>query len=174
MPPVKPPRDESHKCPSSPRHADTFTRYEDANVVNETKPFYVGHRPKPIKPAPGPAATYVTLYPELVAIAKEHGYALAVHGSVVRDFDLIAVPWTPVATDAITLIKALKKALGAVTWRTGMDEHYPDCSPSSTKPHGRVAYSLHLTENGMDGPYLDISVMPRVGSNLPDDESAMT
>jgi hypothetical protein len=33
------------------------------------------------------------LYPELSEIARSHGYALAVHGSLARDFDLICVPW---------------------------------------------------------------------------------
>jgi hypothetical protein len=34
-----------------------------------------------------------------------------------------------------------------------------DCAPK-TKPHGRVGYALHLTNHGMYGGYLDISVMP--------------
>jgi hypothetical protein len=33
------------------------------------------------------------LYPELARIFVDHGWALAVHGSLRRDFDLIAVPW---------------------------------------------------------------------------------
>lgn len=163
MPPVKPPAPERVR-------GETFARYEDANVFNETKPGYC-RPPKPApKPAPGPAAAYVALYPSLVRVAREHGYALAVHGSVQRDFDLVAIPWTPEATDALSLIKALKAQLGAVTWGKEIDEHYPDCA-GNQKPHGRVAYSLHFTEGGSEGPYLDISVMPRVGSNLPDDES---
>lgn len=114
-----------------------------------------------LKPAPGPAAVYVTLYADLVRVAREHGYALAPHGSIIRDFDLIAVPWTPEATDALTLIKALKAVTGGVSARTDMDEYFPDCDPTP-KPHGRVAYSIHFTEKGAQGPYLDVSVMPRV------------
>lgn len=26
-------------------------------------------------------------------IAREHGYALSVHGSVARDIDIVAIPW---------------------------------------------------------------------------------
>lgn len=129
--------------------------------------------PPRLKPAPGPAAVYVTLYPELVRVAKEHGYALAVHGSIVRDFDLIAVPWTDEATDALTLIKALKALVGGVTHGVEWDHLVPDCTPHP-KSHGRVAYSVHFTEEGCKGPYLDISVMPRIGSNLPSDEAMMT
>jgi hypothetical protein len=45
------------------------------------------------KPKPSYAPTYAALYPALAEIARKHGYALAVHGSMQRDFDVIAVPW---------------------------------------------------------------------------------
>jgi hypothetical protein len=106
-----------------------------------------------LDPSPARAAAYVALYPMLQQIAKRHGYALAVHGSLHRDFDLIAVPWVEEASDALTLIRAFKKATRTVT-------HHEDCAPTQ-KPHGRIAYSLHVTNSGMYGGYLDISVMPK-------------
>jgi len=106
-------------------------------------------------------AFYLQLYPALVAAARDHGYALAVHGSMVRDLDLIAVPWTAEASDALTLIKKLKEVTGTVTHGAAWDHLVPDCTPGE-KPHGRVAYSLHLTDRGCEGPYFDVSVMPRV------------
>lgn len=39
------------------------------------------------------APVYACLYPQLAEIARNHGYCLAVHGSMARDFDLICVPW---------------------------------------------------------------------------------
>lgn len=33
------------------------------------------------------------VYPQLAEIVRAHGYALAVHGSLARDFDMIAIPW---------------------------------------------------------------------------------
>lgn len=39
------------------------------------------------------------MYPDLAAIFQRHGYALAVHGSLARDFDLIAVPWVDEASE---------------------------------------------------------------------------
>lgn len=47
------------------------------------------------KPRPGMGAFYIGMYPELAEIALKHGYALAVHGSLRRDFDLFAIPWVP-------------------------------------------------------------------------------
>ncbi|HEY0658743.1 MAG TPA: hypothetical protein VGD05_09725 [Pyrinomonadaceae bacterium] len=110
--------------------------------------------------SPARAAAYVALYPMLVQIAKRHGYALAIHGSVARDFDLIAVPWVEEASEPLALIKAIKKATRTVTHHEEFDHLVKDCQPSQ-KPHGRIAYSLHVTNSGMYGGYLDISVMPK-------------
>jgi hypothetical protein len=118
-----------------------------------------------MKPA-SPAAAYIALYPALCEVARAHGYALATHGSIGRDFDLIAAPWTAEAVDALTLIKALKAATGTVTHASHADEYFPDCAPTA-KPHGRLAYSLHCTDRGGDGPYLDVSVLPRSVPSVP-------
>ena len=109
---------------------------------------------------PARAAAYVALYPMLLQIAKDHGYALAVHGSLHRDFDLVAIPWIKEASEGLTLIKEIKKKMRAVTHNDKMDYLYKDCAPTE-KPHGRKAYSLHFTNDGMYGGYLDISVMPK-------------
>lgn len=112
--------------------------------------------------SPARAAAYVAIYPMLVAIAKKHGYALAVHGSVTRDFDLVAIPWIEEASEPLTLIKAFKKATRTETTHEDFDRiGKQDCQPTQ-KPHGRIAYSLHVTNHGMYGGYLDISVMPKV------------
>lgn len=52
------------------------------------------------KPPPSPAAVYAHLYPSLVVDARELGYALALHGSMARDLDLVAIPWTDDAASA--------------------------------------------------------------------------
>lgn len=114
---------------------------------------------KKTDPVPARAAAYVALYPRLMQVANDHGYALCVHGSAHRDLDLVAVPWVPEAADALTLIKAMKAEIGAVTQSIETDHLIPDCNPKE-KPHGRVAYSLHVTESGMYGGYFDVSVMP--------------
>jgi len=115
---------------------------------------------KMLDPSPARAAAYVALYPMLQQIARRHGYALAVHGSLHRDFDLVAIPWVEAASSPLTLIKAFKKATATVITHEDFDHIGPqDCKPTQ-KPHGRVAYSLHVTNHGMYGGYLDISVIP--------------
>jgi hypothetical protein len=112
------------------------------------------------EPMPARAAAYVALYPMLLQIAKDHGYSLAVHGSVHRDLDLVAVPWIEEASDPLTLIAAFKEATATVTSHEDFDHIQPEFQPTA-KPHGRTAYSLHVTNKGMYGGYLDISVMPK-------------
>lgn len=95
------------------------------------------------KPTYAPAYV-VGIYPRLAEIARAHGYALALHGSVQRDLDLIAVPWTDGASDHTVLLSALCESI--------------DVSPNghSAKPHGRLAWSIPLWW----GAYIDLSILP--------------
>ena len=86
------------------------------------------------------------MYPKLAEIAREHGYALAVHGSLSRDLDMIAVPWTEGAVEPTVLIAAIESRTAALV--TG---------PPSEKPHGRIAYALCA---GFGECGWDISFMP--------------
>ncbi len=98
------------------------------------------------------AAAYVGLYPFLRDVAKLNGYALAVHGSLANDFDLIAVPWVMDAARAGKLIQELAEVVGA---EVGKDD--PAAPNPGIKPHGRLAWTVHFGR----GPYMDISVMPK-------------
>ena len=116
---------------------------------------------------PSYALVYATILPGLQAIARDHGYALTVHGSMATDLDLVACPWTEEATDAETMIEAIRERMVA-TFPTGYKlagEMVPNPEP---KPHGRLGWAFHFdfthplhTSNDHGSPYLDISVMPR-------------
>ena len=73
------------------------------------------------------------LYPQLAEIFVKHGYALAVHGSLARDFDLIAVPWAESVTSPQTVIDEIIS--GFYVRLIGEPE---------IKNHGRVAYLLSI------------------------------
>lgn len=114
---------------------------------------------------PTPAAIYATLYPVLAEIAKEHGYALAVHGSMARDLDLVAIPWTEEATDAETLVNAFRARFSMLYLHERMSrsigKEITKCvgRDPTFKPHGRRAWSLYLDDEMP--AYCDLSVMPR-------------
>lgn len=95
--------------------------------------------------------------------ANELGYALAVHGSLLRDIDLIAVPWTLEAVPARELAMALKAVVAKHNngvaeeidhiGMAGSDYFHEGCP--GAKPHSRLVWSFHLG----GGPYIDLSVM---------------
>jgi hypothetical protein len=91
-------------------------------------------------------------YPERLtvmrAVAYAHGYALAVHGSELRDLDVVAVPWIEGAAAPAVLVEALRAAVCGV---------YRDDDAPTAKPHGRLVWSLQIG----GGLYVDLSVMPR-------------
>lgn len=113
---------------------------------------------------PALAPFYANLIPRLVQIGREHGYAMAIHGSMTTDLDIVAIPWIDEAAKAEDLIEAV---------RVAVDGHIPDTNDPVIKeqfaehfknpadrPHGRKAWSMYLHPEHI-GPYLDISVMPR-------------
>jgi hypothetical protein len=93
-------------------------------------------------------------------VARDCGYALAVHGSQARDLDLVAVPWTPEAVSAQQLVDTLCAVVGLVE----KPSEWPVAPNPESKPWGRLAWALC----GWPGvQYLDLSVAPRAGEPIP-------
>lgn len=95
-----------------------------------------------------PAAWYALVYVSLRQAFAEHGYAVAIHGTLQRDFDIVAVPWTEEAVSAADLVAVVVDACMGLA-----------CSVDgpTVKPHGRRSYAIVL----FNGGYIDLSVMPR-------------
>lgn len=103
---------------------------------------------------PARALAFAASLPALQATAREHGYALAVHGSMATDLDLIAVPWVDEVSGPETLIEALRLAVNGWIREETRYDHNP-----ARRPHGRLAWSIYVGEGAT---YLDVSVMPCV------------
>jgi len=93
--------------------------------------------PPPKVHKPNYAPVYAAaMYPELAGIFNRHGYALAVHGSLARDFDLIAVPWgenpAAVSTPAVVLKEVTTTFAVSLI---GLPER---------KKYGRLAYTISV------------------------------
>ena len=100
------------------------------------------------------------LMPALRFRARRCGYALTVHGSVGVDIDLVAIPWrefAPVSADYLAeqIRLTVEQIIGTARVREG------DPNPTK-KPWGRLAWSFYLQPEGVDGPYIDLSIMPMV------------
>jgi hypothetical protein len=90
------------------------------------------------------------LYPKLAEVFRTFGYALAVHGSVASDFDLIAVPWTEDAADPQTVIDECMRKFAF--------KKVPDGYRGELKPHGRLAFRVPFS---FDACSMDVSFTPR-------------
>lgn len=93
---------------------------------------------------------------DIRAIGRDHGYAVAVHGSLraERDIDLIACPWVKAAHAPRTLMRAVN-ALPYLSRVKGHDHDPP-------KPHGRLGFVWIIKFRARGCPaYVDLSVMPR-------------
>jgi hypothetical protein len=108
------------------------------------------------------AGFFAFTYSHLIPIARECGYALGLHGSMQRDLDLIAVPWTDEAKDAYDLVCAIRDAVCGhiidewdfVSCRD--EEDFKKRNPT-IKPHGRLVWDIQLG----GGIYIDLSVFPK-------------
>lgn len=98
---------------------------------------------------------YEVLIGPLRHVAQRYGYALAVHGSLGYDIDLIACPWRDSAPGAASLAEAIRVAAEAIIGTAYQREQ--DKNPEE-KPCGRLAWSFYLAPE--PGPYIDLSVMP--------------
>lgn len=111
------------------------------------------------------AVLYATMMPRLIRVARDHGYALASHGSLNRDCDLVAIPWTKDAVEPLALAKALRDASGGHFKHPDYDDRFSDeqlIKDAGGKLHGRFALSIHFTEENSAGAYIDLSIMPPV------------
>lgn len=99
-----------------------------------------------------------SILPVIRTVARERGYAVAVHGSLKRDIDLIAVAWTDEASTHGDLVMAICSSLSG-TGLLGRCHMLGKSSGDafSKKPHGRVAYTL--VHGGFIGE-IDLSVIP--------------
>lgn len=97
----------------------------------------------------------------LRAVARSKGYSLAVHGSLKRDIDLIACPWTKEAVPAGELAEAIRaeaERVHGIAFQTSFESSdYFQKGQPGYKDHGRLVWAFHLG----GGPYIDLSVMPR-------------
>lgn len=100
-----------------------------------------------IKPNYAPVYA-AAMYPKLCPIFHKHGYALAVHGSVSRDFDLIAVPWAKKISNPKVVIQEVMSEFSL-----------KKIGRAAVKNHGRRAYVLHTTYGSF---YIDLSFFPKI------------
>lgn len=95
------------------------------------------------------APVYACMYPQLAEITRRHGYALAAHGSMARDFDLICIPWVESPSTPQQVVDVIVENFAVVS-----------IGEPEVKQHGRIVFTLSL---GFGECFLDFSFMPVKG-----------
>ena len=103
------------------------------------------------------ASFYAQMLPILRERAKACGYALAIHGSMGRDLDIVAVPWIEAAVSEEELVKAIAEVAGCFVPTDHVRESGVIYSNPALKPHGRRAWTVSWGGHA----YIDLSVMAR-------------
>ena len=93
------------------------------------------------------APVYCALYPEIAELTREFGYALAIHGSLARDFYLICIPWVEKPALPTDVIKAITKKFAIK-----LVGENPEI-----KLHGREAWAISIAFGEC---FIDLSFMP--------------
>lgn len=144
-----------------------------ADQVREAQSAALAARPQPaptIKYTPGSwfdartvdemQAFYLSRLPAIREAAAEHGYAIGVHGSLRRDFDLMAMQWRDGASDK----DALAHAIAVAACGIALDGAYQ----WERKPNGRFAVSMPICWTDHSNPefgdkpslgHIDLSVI---------------
>ena len=91
------------------------------------------------------APLYCSMYPKLAEIARSHGYAMAVHGSMANDFDLICIPWIEEPDAPFDVIESI---LGEFALKLIGNE-------PTMRLHNRQVWTLSISGKS----YLDLSFM---------------
>jgi len=94
------------------------------------------------------ASFWVFHYGELRRIAAESGWAIAVHGSLVNDLDLMAMPWVENHISADELAQRFADSMPE-SWR----RPYVKSKPGD-KPNGRIVYTIFMNDT-----YIDMNVI---------------
>jgi len=98
----------------------------------------------------GRAVFYAAMWNDFRQAALNKGWALALHGSLANDMDIMAMPWTKEAVHPLEMILALKKCF---------DKPKEITLAETEMPNNRMVYTLSIWADF----YLDINVIKPCG-----------
>lgn len=98
---------------------------------------------------------YAQLLPTIRAAGKRMGYAIAIHGSMRRDLDLLAVPWVEDAASPQELVDFVAKEVSGFVIGDANAQGEVRRNPTA-KPHGRLSWNICWGGE----VFIDLSVMP--------------
>lgn len=100
---------------------------------------------------PSNAPLYCAIYPELAELVRKHGYALAIHGSLQRDFDLICIPWVAAASEPDEVVKDICNVFAL-----------EEIGKQEVREHGRLVHTIKVSYGEC---FIDLSFTPLIKGN---------
>ena len=97
----------------------------------------------------GRPAFYAAMYEDIRKCAMDCGWAVALHGSLASDMDIMAMPWTESAVSFTGLIQRIVKLFDGNELSGLHSFSYKE------KPHNRIVATIPIWEDF----YLDISAI---------------
>lgn len=97
----------------------------------------------------GRAAFYAAMWDDIRQCAMDNGWAVALHGSLASDMDIMAMPWVPEASSFERLVKEIANLFQGNYLAENFRITYGE------KPWGRVVATIPIWADF----YLDISAM---------------
>lgn len=95
---------------------------------------------------------YACLLENLRKIAFDNGYALAIHGSCIKDLDLIAIRWNEIYSTPEKLVRSFVKEISGYTFGNLSILEI-------TKPQIRFENQIHYTIPIIDDWFVDLTVI---------------
>lgn len=92
---------------------------------------------------------------KIIKTGKGLGYNITLHGSLMRDLDIVAIPWIDNCASSDKLIQKICKDCELEIIDNNEQE---ENNGIAFKPHGRIAVSL--INHGKWMTYVDLSIMP--------------
>lgn len=128
-----------------------------------------------MNPVHAKPSLYAFYFEVLKEIALKYGYNLVLHGSMNRDLDLIAIPWSENIGDKESMIDEFCEVIGGKLMMHDKSVENINGLRYTNKPHGRMCYIININrriELKHDGfvvkasdhadpqYYIDISIIP--------------
>ncbi len=99
------------------------------------------------KPIHAKPSLYAFYFEHIKQIGLNYGYNIVLHGSMNRDLDLVAIPWSEQLGDKEQMIEDIATVIGGniLMQNRSVDNEHGD--RYSEKPHGRIVYIININRD---------------------------
>lgn len=115
------------------------------------------------KPQKAKPQFYACCFTTIQKLGRDLGYNIVMHGSMDRDIDLVAIPWSDNPASHYELLKAIDLYVRGICYA---EDHFERGYMFSVLPGGRSSYVVNINRGGTynnytdEQWYIDISITP--------------